>query len=292
MKYKNDSAFRQALENRIAKESGSTGIPIQRLRKWIAFDRFLARLVSLNPKDWILKGGFMMELFFQKRARTTKDIDLHCRLEEEEIYQQLQSAGSSDLNDWFRFEVAAPQSENQFLQDMKRFNVKSLLASRQFENFHVDVNSSDMLMDQPKEIDGMDLLAFAEIPPIKILCYPLTQQVAEKIHALSRTYQSGEVSRVKDVVDILLIASSERFSSRKLRDSITSTFQNRNSSDLDTSIPRINSIYSRDYASMARQIGLTIISLDEANNALKSFLLPILQMKKPSMWNPAKWKWE
>lgn len=292
MKYKNDSAFRQALENRIAKESGSTGIPIQRLRKWIAFDRFLARLVSLNPKDWILKGGFMMELFFQKRARTTKDIDLHCRLEEEEIYQQLQSAGSSDLNDWFRFEVAAPQSENQFLQDMKRFNVKSLLVSRQFENFHVDVNSSDMLMDQPKEIDGMDLLAFAEIPPIKILCYPLTQQVAEKIHALSRTYQSGEVSRVKDVVDILLIASSERFSSRKLRDSITSTFQNRNSSDLDTSIPRINSIYSRDYASMARQIGLTIISLDEANNALKSFLLPILQMKKPSMWNPAKWKWE
>lgn len=292
MKYKNDSAFRQALENRIAKESGSTGIPIQRLRKWIAFDRFLARLVSLNPKDWILKGGFMMELFFQKRARTTKDIDLHCRLEEEEIYQQLQSAGSSDLNDWFRFEVAAPQSENQFLQDMKRFNVKSLLASRQFENFHVDVNSSDMLMDQPKEIDGMDLLAFAEIPPIKILCYPLTQQVAEKIHALSRTYQSGEVSRVKDVVDILLIASSEHFSSRKLRDSITSTFQNRNSSDLDTSIPRINSIYSRDYASMARQIGLTIISLDEANNALKSFLLPILQMKKPSMWNPAKWKWE
>lgn len=292
MKYKNDSAFCQALENRIAKESGSTGIPIQRLRKWIAFDRFLARLVSLNPKDWILKGGFMMELFFQKRARTTKDIDLHCRLEEEEIYQQLQSAGSSDLNDWFRFEVAAPQSENQFLQDMKRFNVKSLLASRQFENFHVDVNSSDMLMDQPKEIDGMDLLAFAEIPPIKILCYPLTQQVAEKIHALSRTYQSGEVSRVKDVVDILLIATSERFSSRKLRDSITSTFQNRNSSDLDTSIPRINSIYSRDYASMARQIGLTIISLDEANNALKSFLLPILQMKKPSMWNPAKWKWE
>lgn len=292
MKYKNDSAFRQALENRIAKVSGSTGIPIQRLRKWIAFDRFLARLVSLNPKDWILKGGFMMELFFQKRARTTKDIDLHCRLEEEEIYQQLQSAGSSDLNDWFRFEVAAPQSENQFLQDMKRFNVKSLLASRQFENFHVDVNSSDMLMDRPKEIDGMDLLAFAEIPPIKILCYPLTQQVAEKIHALSRTYQSGEVSRVKDVVDILLIASSERFSSRKLRDSITSTFQNRNSSDLDTSIPRINSIYSRDYASMARQIGLTIISLDEANNALKSFLLPILQMKKPSMWNPAKWKWE
>ena len=292
MKYKNDSAFCQALENRIAKESGSTGIPIQRLRKWIAFDRFLARLVSLNPKDWILKGGFMMELFFQKRARTTKDIDLHCRLEEEEIYQQLQSAGSSDLNDWFRFEVAAPQSENQFLQDMKRFNVKSLLASRQFENFHVDVNSSDMLMDRPKEIDGMDLLAFAEIPPIKILCYPLTQQVAEKIHALSRTYQSGEVSRVKDVVDILLIATSERFSSRKLRDSITSTFQNRNSSDLDTSIPRINSIYSRDYASMARQIGLTIISLDEANNALKSFLLPILQMKKPSMWNPAKWKWE
>jgi hypothetical protein len=51
---------------------------LQRLRRQVAFDRFLARMFSKGPKaayPWLLKGGYAMELRMHA-ARTTKDIDL------------------------------------------------------------------------------------------------------------------------------------------------------------------------------------------------------------------------
>jgi len=71
MNYKNGSAFRNALETR--------------LRKLIAFDRFLARLLALQPDSWLLKGGLALQLRLGLHARTTKDIDVLLRLARPEV---------------------------------------------------------------------------------------------------------------------------------------------------------------------------------------------------------------
>ena len=49
MKYADGSSFRRALEDRLREESLSTGIPLVRLRKTIAFERFLARVENSSP---------------------------------------------------------------------------------------------------------------------------------------------------------------------------------------------------------------------------------------------------
>ena len=49
-----------------------TGTDLQRLRRQVAFDRFLARMFSKGPKatyPWVLKGGYAMELRTRPRAR-------------------------------------------------------------------------------------------------------------------------------------------------------------------------------------------------------------------------------
>jgi len=46
------------------------------MQKIVAFDRFLARLMRLQPDRWILKGGFAIQLRLVDKARTTKDIDI------------------------------------------------------------------------------------------------------------------------------------------------------------------------------------------------------------------------
>jgi hypothetical protein len=56
MKYPNGAAFRRALEDRLQQQSLRAHSPLVRLRKLVAFDRLLARLVADSPETWLLKG--------------------------------------------------------------------------------------------------------------------------------------------------------------------------------------------------------------------------------------------
>ena len=53
MKYQSGGAFRRALEDRLRIRSLNTGVPLIRLRKMVAFDRFMARLVAIQPHVWV-----------------------------------------------------------------------------------------------------------------------------------------------------------------------------------------------------------------------------------------------
>ena len=80
-RYATAAAFRRALEDRLKDIAGKQGVDLQRLRRQVAFDRFLARLFQAarpSALSWVLKGGYAMELRI-KAARTTKDIDLTMR---------------------------------------------------------------------------------------------------------------------------------------------------------------------------------------------------------------------
>ena len=74
MRYATAGAFRQALEERLRQQSLGNNLALTRLRKMIAFDRFLARLAKSDPEAWVVKGGFALQLRLGARARTTKDI--------------------------------------------------------------------------------------------------------------------------------------------------------------------------------------------------------------------------
>jgi hypothetical protein len=61
--YKTAGAFRAALEARLLIRARETGTDLQRLRRQVAFDRFLARTFSKGPRatyPWVLKGGYAM----------------------------------------------------------------------------------------------------------------------------------------------------------------------------------------------------------------------------------------
>lgn len=57
MKYTTASAFRGALEQRLATLANQTGVPLVRLRKLVVFDRLMARLRIVAPSGWFLKGA-------------------------------------------------------------------------------------------------------------------------------------------------------------------------------------------------------------------------------------------
>src|SRR5713226_3615067 len=72
--YKTAGAFRTALETRLQARAQVERTDLQRLRRQVAFDRFLARLFPKGPKGtypWILKGGY--PTFCTVRLRTWAD---------------------------------------------------------------------------------------------------------------------------------------------------------------------------------------------------------------------------
>lgn len=76
MKYADAVAFRRALEDRLREGAGGDGARIARNRKRVVFVRLLARLATVAPGRWALKGGFALDLRLADQARTTKDIDI------------------------------------------------------------------------------------------------------------------------------------------------------------------------------------------------------------------------
>lgn len=105
MRYESAAAFRAALEQRLKSSLAGGGPSIQRARKRIAFERLLARLASAAPDQWLLKGGFALELRLGEGARTTKDVDIDWREPEREAAEALLTAAATDLADFFDFEI-------------------------------------------------------------------------------------------------------------------------------------------------------------------------------------------
>jgi hypothetical protein len=57
-KYATGAALRAALEARLKQIEKAEGVELQRLRRQVAFDRFLARLFPGSDTQWVLKGGY------------------------------------------------------------------------------------------------------------------------------------------------------------------------------------------------------------------------------------------
>ena len=289
MKYRNAAALRQALEERLRAQALQTGMPLMRLRKMVAFERLLARLVARQDDVWILKGGFALELRLGIRARTTNDLDLLSALPlaAEQMHQSILQAARQDFQDGFQFEVGKPSNLN-----LPRFPVHTLLDGRTFENFHLDVGTGDPIVGSLEYITTPNLLEFADIPPLRVPCYPLTQQLAEKIHAYTLLYKSGESTRIKDWVDMLLIAQAGKLSAKRLANSIHATFKARQTHNIPDELPMPPANWTRPFKKLASEVQLDYDDLAEASHALDQFLAPILTGRTFGHWNPSAWRWE
>ena len=212
-KYVTGPALRAALEERLKQIARAENTELQRLRRRVAFDRLLARLFQRADTQWVLKGGYAMELRFQI-ARATKDLDFTVRTassqEGDAVLGHLQEAGRLDLNDFFTFRVGAPMMDlDGAPYGGSRYPVEATMAQRTFVKFHIDVGIGDVVLDPLERIQTRDWFAFAEIPPVSVPMIPREQQFAEKLHAYTLPRTGTVNSRVRDLVDMVLLIQSE-----------------------------------------------------------------------------------
>ena len=294
MNYETAAAFRRALEGRLRNQAVSTGAPLVRLRKMVAFDRLLARLQAAGPSAWLLKGGFALQLRFGDRSRTTRDLDLLQKEPGADSWEWLLGAAETDAQDWFEFQIARPVEipvEEQ--PGGQRFTVQSRLDGRRFEDFHVDVGTGDPVVEPAEILETPGLLAFAGIEPVRVPAYPLSQQVAEKLHAYTGAFPRGQQSsRVRDLADILLVASVARLDAARLREAIRQTFEVRSTHPIPQELPAPPETWSAPFRRLNDELKLGWEDLAKATGGAQRFLGPILSGTSAGVWDPPNWRWD
>jgi predicted nucleotidyltransferase component of viral defense system len=293
MRYATAAAFRQALDDRLKTEAARTGLPLARLRKQVAFERFLRRLVAVAPNRWVLKGALALELRLKATTRPTKDIDLGRDDDEQAAIEDITAAQQLVLDDFFTY--AAIRTDELDRTDefaAVRFHITAQLAARTFEQFTLDIGFTDSIPAVPDTIKTSDLLAFAGINPIDLPAIPLSQHLAEKVHAYTRTHgtTARRSTRPKDLVDILLIAASEPIDARALRTALETTFTERQRHELPSSLPTPPSEWADPYRRLAAGIGVEP-DLSAAFAEAATFLDPILGGRSDGTWDAAHKRW-
>jgi Nucleotidyl transferase AbiEii toxin, Type IV TA system len=260
VKYATAAAFRTALERRLLDRSKETGMALVRLRKAVVFDRLLARLVAVGGNRWVLKGAVALDYRLGPGTRTTKDVDLGRSDDEEAATADFLSAQGADLGDFFVFAIQRTDRLDEFREGAAvRYHVDCQLAGRLFEAVTLDVGFGDPIEAGPERLHGPDLLLFAGIAPAEVPAIPLSQHVAEKVHAYARVYRAEglQSTRVKDLVDLVLIARSAGLDAAELRRALERTFEVRGTSALPVELPPPPAAWRVAYSRLAGNSGLT-----------------------------------
>ena len=293
MKYANAAAFRQALEERLKNEAASTGLGVTRLRKRVAFELFLRRLLVVAPDRWVLKGALALNFRLAIATRSTKDIDLGRDDDELAAIRDITATQQLALDDYFTF-IATRTDKLEDTDEFSavRFHVTAQLAGRTFEQFLVDIGFSDRISWTPDTLHTSESLAFAGIAPLAIPAIPIPQHLAEKVHAYTRTYgQSHKPStRPKDLVDILLIERSATIKAEGLRHALQSTFVERARQPLPTSLPPPPSTWTDPYRRLADTVNIEP-DLSAAFTRAAAFLDPVLAGHAHGQWDTHRGEW-
>lgn len=265
-KYASAAAFRVALEERLKRLAQEESLDLQRVRRQASFDRLLCRLFARPDAPWLLKGGYAMELRL-KTARTTRDIDLALKrlpvpsadwdANATNVLEALREAGQLDLRDFFTFVFGnGTQDLDAAPYGGARFPVDARLAGRTFVKFHLDVSTGDVLGEPYESLSGRDWLGFAGIASAIFPAVSPEEQFAEKLHAYTLPRVGRENTRVKDLVDLVLLIEQTKLHTARLPKVIRETFQRRNTHGIPPMLIPPPASWSTLFAEMAAECDL------------------------------------
>lgn len=290
------AGFRAQLLKRLRNRASEEQVEARRLQYRVAFERFLARIAD-ERAEWMLKGGFALELRYGWRHRPTKDVDLRTEASLGDALARLRDAMTRGPQfqraDHFSFELGEPGPEMQGAPGGAwRVPVIARVAGEVFVTFHIDLSSGDAVVQPPDTREGSDILDFAGIPRIWFPIYPLTQQLAEKLHALTLPRTKAN-TRVKDLVDLMIIAAVERIDGTELMRSLRATFEARRSHDVPGSVPPPDRSWVQPFKRLTLETPASpITDLDEGFALVMRFWTPVLQdTVSGRYWDPGAGGW-
>lgn len=256
----------ESLNHRIRNLATRNGVPAIRMRNRIAFQRMLARLA--HERVWVLKGGFSLEIRLGLSTRATKDLDLlrvgAAPTSAFELQDSLGEALEHDPGDGFTFHVRLPKPvrAEEAEPSTWRAVVDVRYAGTEFGTIAVDIVPQMDGGGTDIELLRIDSTLVGE--PFLVHAIDVHRHVAEKFHAISRLYAHDRPSsRVKDLVDIVLLADSDLVLSGRLSTALRTVFLERRTV-LPARLPEPPGDWARTYTALAVEAGTGVTDVHEA----------------------------
>ena len=221
----------QALKDRLQTIAKEKGIPFNSCWKQLLLERFLTRLGrSAHSDKLIFKGGFLLA-YMMKIGRETVDLDFlltRMKAEKGTIEDLCKEIAEVSLDDRFTFSFAGIELLSQPHMDYPGYRITlNVLFAKMKDKIHIDVGVGDVVEPQHREIK---LFQYRGKPffedAVSLLVYPVETIFAEKLETVLS--KGSKNSRMKDYHDLLLLVRSKGLiESKKLKDVLTKTFENR-----------------------------------------------------------------
>lgn len=276
-----------ALEARLNLQASAAGEDVLRQRRGVAFERLLVRLAVSDEPHWVLKGGTALEVRYDRLARATRDVDL--------AFSGPQSAddAADDLidaitldphGDLFTFEVTDRRvmSVVGLRGAVVRLAVTARLDSRVFERFVVDLVSSEGRTVPAETIPIGHELAFADLPTVDMRVLDLRVHFAEKLDAFTQDFGERENTRVKDLVDLVLLIERGLPPDRALVEAVSSSFAESGRLPPSSELAAPPTTWTDDYGVMASAVGLSADQIDAGLVVVQTFWHAALGAADPS----------
>jgi len=174
-----------------------------------------------------------------------------------------------------------------------RFRIQANLDGRRFETFAVDIGFDEPGPLEPDVLQRDAFLAFAGVVSPLLPTIPIEIHLAEKRHAYARIYTGGNSTRVKDLVDMVLIGTTQTLSAGRCRLALRHTFSSRGVQHLPGHRAPPPAAWAVPHATLAKTVSL---DPDMAAGHASAALLfdPLLDgtVRDDAEWGAARWAWQ
>ena len=208
-----------------------------------------------------------MELRFAM-ARTTKVIDLGLdqlpgtggdwKERAAQLLAILQGKATHESGDFFSFVIGEPTMELEAAPySGARYPVEAVLDGRTFSKFHLDIGIGDVQREPVEFVQPRDWLGFANIPTPSFPSISREEHFAQKLHAYTLPREERPNSRVKDLIDLVLLID-HGLNREKLQTDLRDTFARRTTHYLPANLNPPPDFWQPTFARMAAESGIVI----------------------------------
>lgn len=270
MIYQSPQALRTALEHRLLAISTESGISLDRLRRRVLFERIIARIQSAEPGRWVLKGGMALEVRLRDNARLTKDVDLGLRDNVDtvpDLHERLIDILATALDqDFVVFTLSPPQR----LRDdgagfpTWRAKVDAKLADKPFGRIQLDISPRTHELHATDTLAVPNSLDFAGIPSVNVEAIDIHRHAAEKFHGMLRDFGERENSRVRDLLDLVILLEHDLLTPAKTATAVRTVWLERDRSEPPKELPPLPESWPDRYERIAIDQGIDVQSYPAA----------------------------
>lgn len=202
------------------------------------FNRFLSRVFAEgDASEWVLKGGTGI-LARLPWTRATRDIDLYRKgFTLSQSVDDLIRLAAIDLGDHFRFEYAGHTdsigNDAQPYTEGYRVKFNIFIGVSAKGTLHVDLAVGAGVTGEVVTTDPATALNLPRLVNNSYRLYPVVDQIADKVCATMTKYNDRASSREKDLVDLVVFATTQDIEGTALRIAIATEARRRKMEPFD-----------------------------------------------------------